>query len=251
MKKVIVLILAMALLSCEQRFEQITEVSITGMENGYYYVDMGTSVMWATQNIGASIPNAYGTAYAWGEIETKDTFKVSNYAYYVSENEDTVLKYNTLELFGNVDNLTCIEAADDVAAQKWGGQWRMPTVQEFQELITTCQWTGVEYNGVQGIKVMASNGNVLFFPSGDGINKNITSKTWFSKIKPQTRSAVLGWSGTYWSSSLFEESPNMGYALEARINYVNIEDQMWALKSMEPRNRALGKGIRPVFSVEK
>ena len=37
----------------------------------------------------------------------------------------------------------------DVARVNWGGNWRMPTTAEFNELVNNCEWTWIEYNGVQ------------------------------------------------------------------------------------------------------
>ena len=248
MKKVFLFILvAIGLAACERtEFEQLTKVSSTGTENGYEYVDMGTSVMWATCNVGASTPNAYGNPYAWGEIQTKNVFNADNYTYYANGNESTLLKYNTLEKFGNVDNLSTLEAADDVATQEMGGAWRMPTALEFQELISKCQWTGAEFNGVQGIKVTASNGNVLFLPSENNKTKKINSKTSSDGIAPKASTATLGWIGLYWSASLSKESPNNGYGLYVKFNYVNTEDRTWTEESVQAYNRAGGYGIRAV-----
>ena len=43
------------------------------------YVDLGLSVMWATCNVGADKPEEPGDYYAWGEINTKKSYKESNY----------------------------------------------------------------------------------------------------------------------------------------------------------------------------
>ena len=48
------------------------------MANGYEYVDLGLSVMWATCNIGADSPEEYGNYYAWGETATKSEYRQDN-----------------------------------------------------------------------------------------------------------------------------------------------------------------------------
>jgi hypothetical protein len=248
MKKVFLFILvAIGLAACERtEFEQLTKVSSTGTENGYEYVDMGTSVMWATCNVGTSTPNTYGNAYAWGEIYTKNTFNADNYSYYADGNKNILLKYNTLETFGNIDNLTTLEASDDVATQQMGGAWRMPTALELQELISKCLLTGAEYNGVRGIKLTAPNGNVLFLPSENSKPNKITAKNPADGIAPKASTAVLGWRAVYWSSSLAKESPYNGYGLYVNFSYVSTEDRSWTDQGVQPYSRADGYCIRAV-----
>ena len=81
-----VLPLVMVVCACSGDDEDETEVSetdifeATGTINGYEYVDLGLSVKWARVNIGASSIGDYGDYYAWGEIETKETYTSDNYS---------------------------------------------------------------------------------------------------------------------------------------------------------------------------
>ena len=45
----------------------LEDLSLSGSENEYDYVDLGLSVKWATCNLGASCPEEYGNYYALGE----------------------------------------------------------------------------------------------------------------------------------------------------------------------------------------
>ena len=80
-----------------------------------------------------------------------------------------------------------------------GGNWRMPTKDEFQELLgnTTKEWTQV--NGVNGFKFIGSNGNYIFIPAagycGDGSVYNV------------------GYGGYVWSSSLDTSNPGNAWYL--------------------------------------
>ena len=47
--------------------EVIFDLTPTGSEDGYEYVDLGLSVKWATHNIGTRDMEGYGEYYAWGE----------------------------------------------------------------------------------------------------------------------------------------------------------------------------------------
>ena len=165
--------------------EIIPEFSIEGYDNdetiqiqSHEYVDLGLSVKWATCNVGASSPEDYGDYYAWGETETKSTYDWSTYKW-CKGREDTMTKYCTNNSYGTVDNKTVLDSDDDVAQVKWGGNWRMPTSAEIDELIDKCTWTWTTQNGTKGYKVTSkSNGNSIFLPSIGGLY------------------------GTYWLSSL-------------------------------------------------
>ena len=77
-------------------------------------------------------------------------------------------KYCTSSVYGTVDNKTTLELEDDAAHVNWGGNWRMPTKAEFDELKNrnNCTWIWMFQNGVRGYKVISkNNGNFIFLPS--------------------------------------------------------------------------------------
>jgi len=57
-----------------------------------------------------------------------------------------------------------VESQNDTATVLWGEEWRMPTKEEFQELMDKCQWEWDSQN--QGYKVTGRNGNSIFLPAG-------------------------------------------------------------------------------------
>lgn len=119
-------------------------------------VDLGLSVLWASHNVGASSPEQNGDKFAWGEVTTKSIYNVENYAYYDSASQsfiDIGIDIGGTEF--------------DAAHVKWGGNWRMPTLNEFKELKKECEWKWVNYNGVNGYRVTGKNGNSIFIaPTG-------------------------------------------------------------------------------------
>ena len=133
---------------------------VSGTQDGYDYVDLGLSVMWATCNVGADKPEEYGNYYAWGETEEKDTYTKDNYKWsYELEN-------NMLPSILSLEN--------DVAYKKWGAAWRMPSLDEYAELYT-CEWYWENRGGVKGYKIVGPNGNSIFLPaagSNDNLGKN-------------------------------------------------------------------------------
>ncbi|MBO5849722.1 MAG: hypothetical protein J6Q47_00385, partial [Paludibacteraceae bacterium] len=123
----------------------------TGTENGHEYVDLGLSVKWATCNVGATRPEYFGNYYAWGETTPNTDYDWDNYKW-CNGSSTTMTKYCTDSDYGTVDNKTVLDKEDDAAAVNMGGSWRMPTLEEWTELIDNCTWeitdsykgTGVE-----------------------------------------------------------------------------------------------------------
>ena len=153
-------------------------------------VDMGLSILWHQCNIGASKPEEYGDYFAWGETTTKATYNWSTYTL-CRGLITTMTKYCTSSSSGTVDNKTTIEKSDDVAYQKLGGNWRMPTDAEWTELRNTdnCTWIWTTENRVNGCRVTSKKtGNSIFLPAaGDRYEVDLYG---------------AGSYGTYWSSSL-------------------------------------------------
>ena len=143
-------------------------------------VDLGLSVKWASCNIGASKPEDSGNYYAWGETETKNDFSWLNYKWSAGSNR-SLTKYNTKSDYGVVDYKIALDIEDDVAHVVLGGDWRMPTYTEIEELIKECNWQMETVNGVNGFRVLGPNGNSIFLPVSD------------KEHNPP--------SGTYWSST--------------------------------------------------
>ena len=171
------------------------------------YVDLGLSVKWATCNLGASTPTEYGGYYQWAG--TKDVSDESinlnwnNCPYHTgSYSGSGWTKYNTNSSYGTVDNKTVLEAMDDAASVALGGKWRMPTYEEWKELLNTdnCSWTWATIDGINGYKVQSKKSgytdNWIFLPAA-GYRNNDGFK-------------YLGSSVGYWSSSL--KSGHPGYA---------------------------------------
>ena len=119
------------------------------------YVDLGLSVKWATFNVGATSPEDYGDYFAWGETETKEEYTWENYKW-CNGTVYKITKYNA------TDGKTILEPEDDVAQVLWGGNWRMPTIEEQTELREQCIWTWTSINGIWCYLVTGPN-EVNFF----------------------------------------------------------------------------------------
>lgn len=166
------------------------------------YVDLGLSVKWATYNVGATKPEEYGDYYAWGETETKSTYNLSTYKW-CNGSVWSLTKYNTISDYGMVDNKTILDPEDDVAHVKWGGNWRMPTKAEQDELCTNCTWTWTTLNGVNGYRVTSNKTGYtdrsIFLPAAG--------------LRSDTRLFDDGYFSCYyyWSSSLYSDYPGKAW----------------------------------------
>ena len=166
-------------------------------------VDLGLSVKWATMNIGAKSPKKYGSKYAWGETQPKNYYNWSTYDW-GNPKEGGLTKYNTSSDYGIVDNKTALDPADDIAHVNWGEPWRMPTVEEWQELMDQCTWTLEmidEDEEAYGYRVTSKvNGNSILLPCGGCSFDNYLS--WYK-----------GDMGYYWSKSLDITDSQWAYCL--------------------------------------
>lgn len=149
---------------------------IGGSTDKVEYVDLGlpSGNLWATCNLGASSPEAYGDYYAWGEVEPKQEYTYPNHKWY-KEGAPSLgfTKYN------NEDGKLTLEDEDDAVIQKLGNGWRTPTLADFRELtnqkLTTIKKTTL--NGVAGYQITSKkNKKSIFIPCAG-----------FKQDKPQTR----------------------------------------------------------------
>lgn len=207
----------------------------SGQLNGHEYVDLGlpSGTKWATCNVGANEPEEYGVYFAWGETfgdysasgETvstthKRTYNWENYKY-----EDGGLKkYCSDSEYGRngyADSLTVLEPSDDAATVIWGEDWRMPTKEDFEELISNCDTTWTAQNGINGMRFTAPNGNSIFLPAtGYKINTIHYS----------------GNDGYYWSSTLCADNPRNAWRILFSSSMISVQDYY----------RCYGRTVRPV-----
>lgn len=142
-------------------------------------VDLGLSVKWASFNLGATRPEESGLYYAWGETEYKTNFSWSTYKW-CKGTASSLTKYCNNSSYGNdgfTDVLSELTSEDDVAHIKWGGNWRMPTPEEINELLDNCTWSYTTQNGVGGFLLTSKKDGYtdrsIFLPAA-GYNSNNT-----------------------------------------------------------------------------
>ena len=202
------------------------------------YVDLGlpSGLKWAKCNLGASKPSDYGDYYAWGETAPKADYDWATYKWMQAGQSES--KYITKYTFadgetegiwydssGNYigDNKTALDAADDAATANLGSPWRMPTIDEFQELRDKCTWTWTTQDGVNGYQVDGPNGNAIFLPAAG--------------LRLDSGFHFAGGQGNYWSSSLY-----LDISKDALSLFLNSSGR----HALHYYNRSIGFSVRPV-----
>ena len=142
-------------------------------------IDLGLSVKWSNMNLGATTPEETGDLFAWGEIEPKSYYGWSNYEFNEDHNNNTLYltKYcydrygENQDLDKETDNLN-LHKYDDAAYMYYGEGFRMPTIEEMQELATKCTWTfeTLKEEKVHRCTATGPNGNsiVIIFADSSG-----------------------------------------------------------------------------------
>ena len=180
---------------------QYTVTVIDHSDTEHEYVDLGLSVKWATCNVGATKPEEYGAHYAWGEVVSKPFFSLWEYRF-IKQDIYQYTKYCTKKengYKGFTDNKTVLDPEDDAAHVNWGAHWRMPTVQEWQELKDNCTWTFETLNGINGFRVTSNKPGYtdrsIFLPASG------------------SQSGGVNRGGDYFSSSLNADEPTNAWYL--------------------------------------
>ena len=214
------------------------------MNNGHEYVDLGlpSGTLWATCNVGASKPEEYGDYFAWGETTPKKNYDWSTYKWmqegksdwmyitkymhsseYSSWIREEASWYRNGEFIG--DGKETLDFEDDAANANWGGNWRMPTLTEEEELFDYCTWIWTLKNGINGYEVKSKiNNRSIFIPAAGSLQKSL----------PQGDGVF----GAYWSKDVYNDS-YQAIDFEFTSDYVTAN-------SATASARYSGLSIRPV-----
>lgn len=148
----------------------------SGEENGFSYIDLKlpSGVKWANQNFFSKSICDLGTDLRWGQTTSQ-------------------LMANSGLYDGEIP-FTCMATSDDIVSELMGGDWYIPTQQDWEELISECKARPSYYNGVYGITIKKPYRlKRLFIPTED---------------------IYIWWRGTpYWTSTVIPETDMFDYEL--------------------------------------
>ena len=192
-----------------------------GMEAGHEWVDLGlpSGTKWATCNIGAATAEETGDYFAWGDTMAKRECVRDNCCTY-DKTPSELMEAGILDSTGNLSK------EYDAAHNIWGGEWRMPTKAELEELVRNCSPTWTTQNGVDGCLFTGSNGNTIFLP--------------VTGFKDATTIVSAENFGHYRSSTVYDdEFRSYELSIAQRGRYVDCNYRM------------IGFAVRPVLKIEK
>ena len=161
----------------------------TGTTAGHEWVDLGlpSGIRWATCNVGASSPTKRGKHFSWGETASKSSYTTSKLS-----------EMDVEDIAGN--------PAYDAATAAWGKNWRMPTEENFRELIEYCSEEYVDIDGVKCLLLTSLQNNKSIFIPATGYIEGTTlnhGKT----------------NGFYWSSTPDRDWNTAAYGFTYRHGY--------------------------------
>ena len=138
-------------------------------------VDLGlaSGLLWAKCNMGTTDPTQLGDYYAWGETSTKKKYYSDNYKHFKVDKNIKILKYN------EKDGKEVLELEDDAARANIGAGYRIPTKEDWEELLEDCKWEAVtttlseiidpsQTKVIARWKVTGTSGNSIVLPMTSG-----------------------------------------------------------------------------------
>lgn len=200
--------------------DNVMGVSPKGLEP----VDLGlpSQIKWANINLGATAPEEFGDYFSWAEVQPKKEYSWGTYKWCKGA-QDTMTKYCTASFQGTVDHLTALLPGDDAANANWGNGWRVPGIDDFNELLNNCTWIWTTLGGNIGYRIVGPNGNSIFLPAAGSMEG--------------TRLVNAGHVSGYWTDALYDDS-NDAFVLS--YHTTSLE--------MSSYQRYTGLSIRPVHN---
>ena len=195
---------------------------------------------WAETNIGAEKPEDYGYYFWWGDTvgykRDGDTWVASDGSSrnfeFDAKNTPTWDKYiDELKSEGWITKDEVLAPKHDAAHKHWGGDWRMPTKQELEDLEEKCDWEWTTKNGVNGYIVRGKGKYAsasIFLPCAGYGNGASLSRA--------------GSNGDYWSSVPYSDYYCYSWSLSFNSSYHGTGYDC---------RRGYGQSVRPVQGFTK
>lgn len=165
--------------------EDIDLYAVFENHNGHEYVDLGlpSGTLWAKTNIGTTCEAKEGYLFAYGETKPKDKYTHENWELLDDEWDDmftlmTDTYHDGLYINGKQNekydntwfrfNLMYMQ---DAASTNWGKLWRIPSIEDWEELFDNCTVEDYDYVLIEEGETLPSkilrsknNGNYIIIP---------------------------------------------------------------------------------------
>lgn len=230
-------------------------LEVVNLADVHVAVDLGVSVKWATTNVGAATPEQFGDYYAWGEVspyyETlvpEPIWKTGHETGYEISGYCGAAKFTEWETppFGETDSdgYKHLKAENDCATVLWGPEWRMPTVQELDELLEKCTWEYVTVNVASSNLpsfIPKAEGFLVFKGKGDALD---TSAYIFLPAAGNMKGLVLvdetPLQVRFWTATVYVTATNKG------AHAFMLANKVTSTPARDYRSRFFGEPVRPV-----
>ena len=138
----------------QTRSDDLLSATLDANKNHPQIIDLElpSGTRWASCNVGATSPEECGGYFAWGEIEEKKSYGWNNYIH-CEGTEDTC--HNLVSDIAGTKY--------DVAHMRWGSRWRMPTIEQIEELLNNCTSKWMELKGVKGVMFISKHNCPIHF----------------------------------------------------------------------------------------
>lgn len=213
--------------------------------NGYEFIDLGLSVLWATRNIGASKPTNYGLFFQWAGTkgysnvsELSGGFVRETAPYYKGpgtySGDALYKKYITDSRYGTKDDKKVLELEDDAAHIIMGGDWRIPTKEECNELgqATIATKGNTQLNTNYGVTLTLKNdeSKQIYFPAA-GYYEDTTHYAWSVYSRCWT-SSIMGYGDNVYYMGCSANYTDKGAATTSEDRYVAMP-----IRAVLPRHK--------------
>ena len=192
-----------------------------GVESDYVDLGLPSQLKWAKCNIGASTPEEPGLYFQWGDTQGYTAEQVgpgggqkyfgwTDYKFSIDGSSTNLSKYNRR------DRKTVLVPEDDAAHVNMGSNWRMPTLEDYEEL---CLNTDIYLVPTEGEEIQGTaqeQYSIMRINWASRVEGTLKGVKFYKKGDKQTYMFVpaagdaredsvkfVGYSGILWTSSLY------------------------------------------------
>ena len=217
------------------------------------YVDLGLSVKWAKCNLGASKVTDYGDYYGWGCTVPYATSAIPKWTHYFNKIGGTGTQQSDCGTAKDpLASKTSIAGTEyDAAHERLGGNWRMPTADEWDELANdnNCKWEETYYDDAHQIPIWkvtskrsGYTNKYIYIPKGGGLDDNFHGTT------ERKGYYDIGQRGYYWTASISSSKKSQAQDFVAKQRPQDAEGGTHAeVPCVGGWYRYHGRMIRPVY----
>lgn len=120
------------------------------------FIDLGLSVKWSSKNIGATEIYELGFYFRWGCQDYIDSY-----------DREKILEYSKIPYPKEIENIEEYIYGNpqyDMATKFSNGEERLPSIEEFEELINKCKWEYLEVDKYKGFIITGPSGKSIYLP---------------------------------------------------------------------------------------